>query len=98
MGTEDKYSSFDNFMSVIKGNEIGFDEKKMTLSYAAGGTEYVLRFGKSFLVDGKEIDTGYLRYDSPYIKAERKADTLKFEFGGKSLELDFYNMIRKVSD
>ena len=98
MGTEEEYSSFDNFVDVIKSNELRFDEKKMTLSYTAGGTEYLLEFGKSFFIDGELVNTEYPRFDSPYITAERKAEKLMFEFNGKSLELDFYNMTRIASD
>lgn len=98
MGTKSEYSSFENFVNIIKSNEVLFDEKKMKLTYEANGTKSALEFDKEFLVDGEVMDLEYDRYDSPYIIAKRKADTLKFEYNSKSLELDFYNMTRVVSD
>jgi hypothetical protein len=41
------------------------------------------------------VDTQYARFDSPYIKAEKKAESMTFNFNGKSLFLDFYNMKRE---
>ena len=41
------------------------------------------------------MDTGYRRYDSPYIQAERKDSTLEFRFKGETLYLDFARAIRE---
>ena len=42
----------------------------------------------------KIIETSYSRYDSPYIQAEKKDNTLTFSYRGKSLFLDFENLQR----
>ena len=50
-----------------------------------------------FRVDGKEINTNYDRYDSPYIRAKRKSVKMHFTFNDKYLVLDFYNNGREFN-
>jgi len=98
LGTEAEYGSFENFMDTVRANPVSFDPDKLALSYTSQGRTYALTFGGDFTVDGSVIDTDYSRYDSPYVQAEQKADTLTFAYNGKSLYLDFDHMVRTVSD
>lgn len=98
LGAEAEYGSFDAFMDAIKANPISFDPEKLVLTYTSQRRTYELKFNDYFKVDGAVVDTDYSRYDSPYIHAEQKADTLTFEYNGKSLYLDFDNMVREIND
>ncbi len=62
--------------------------------YGSQGREYKLTFGGDFLINNEIITTDYSRYDSPYIKAEKKDKTLSFSFNGKTLFLDFDKLQR----
>ncbi len=76
-------------------NPVEFNTKKLELSYVSKDKTYELRFGKEFKLNGTVIDIEYSRYDSPYAKAEKKDETLTFEYNGKSLFLDFNNLKRE---
>lgn len=97
-GSAKEDGSFEAFCERIQQNKIDFDLEKLELTYLSKGEKYQLTFGSDFLVNDKIIDTKYSRYDSPYAKAEKKAKTLTFEYNGKSLFLDFYNMKREISN
>ena len=87
--------SFEEFVDRIMNNEVQFNERKLQLAYFSGGRRLDLQFEKEFMVDGKEVDTNYSRYDSPYAQAEKKDATITFEHNGESLFLDFENLERK---
>jgi len=91
--TED--GSFEAFMQRIQNNKVSFNAETLELIYQSNNAAYDLKFGADFSIDGKVIDTNYNRYDSPYAKAKKKDKTLTFEYKGKSLFLDFENLIRK---
>ena len=93
-GSKLEDGSFDNFCRRIQKNTLTFNSKKLELNYNSKGKRYQLTFDADFLVNGKLINTNYPRYDSPYCKAEKKAESLTFMHNGKSLYLDFYNMKR----
>lgn len=94
-GSETEDGSFEAFVKRIKNNKVSFSSESLELKYQSKGKNYELKFGDDFKIDGKKIDTNYIRYDSPYIKAETKDKTLTFNNNGKSLFLDFGNLIRK---
>ena len=87
--------SFDSFIERIKKNEVAFDAENLVLEYTSRNSENKLQFKGDFMVDGKVIDTNYKRYDSPYAKAEKKDKTITISHKGKSLFLDFENLIRR---
>lgn len=87
--------SFANFISRIKNNKIQFDENSLSLAYHTKGCNYQLVYNSFFKVDGKIVDISYSRFDSPYIKSERKEKTLKIKLNNESLCLDFENMLRE---
>ncbi|MEM8967831.1 MAG: hypothetical protein AAGE93_15535, partial [Bacteroidota bacterium] len=91
--TEDK--SFEHFVRRIKGNEVMFEKDQLNLLYQSNGKHYELRFEGEFKVDSQVINTDYPRYDSPYIQADRKANTFTFEKDSFRLFLDFENLIRE---
>ncbi len=94
-GSKADDGSFDDFCQRIRNNKIDFNPETLTLNYLSGGRNYQLTFKGDFVLDGKAITTNYLRYDSPYCKADKKADAIIFEFNGKSLHLNFTKMIRE---
>ena len=96
-GSKTKDGSFESFTERIQKNELNFDVESLELTYHSNGNKYHLKFDADFSVNGEVMDTNYNRYDSPYAKAKKKDKTLTFEFNGKSLFLDFYNMKRDFS-
>jgi len=94
-GSKSQDGSFGKFVERIRSNEVSFNQKTLELNYRSNGKNYELKFGADFKLDGKKTSTNYSRYDSPYVKAEKKDETLTFEFNGKSLHLDFENLIRR---
>lgn len=94
-GSASEDGSFEEFIERIKKNKTEFKIKKLELSYTSKDKNYELKFGEEFKINGTVIDTEYSRYDSPYAKAEKKDETLTFDYNGKSLFLDFYNLKRE---
>lgn len=94
-GSKTDDGSFSEFVKRIKNNAVNFNQETLELSYRSNGKDYELKFGADFKLDGKIVDTNYSRYDSTYIKAEKKDKTLTFKLNGKSLFLDFENLIRR---
>ncbi len=90
--TED--GSFAAFTDRIANNEIAFDTSSLELRYHSNGKEYELTFGADFRIDGNVVDNAYKRFDSPYVQAEQKDETIAFTHNGLDLYLDFNNMIR----
>jgi hypothetical protein len=88
--------TFVDFIERIKANPIVFDIAAHALTYQSNGKSYQLTYGEDFLVDGKKMDTDYARYDSPYLQANRKDKKLTIRCNGKTLLLDFDNLIREV--
>jgi hypothetical protein len=94
-GSKSEDGSFESFCDRIQKNPLAFDSEKLVLNYQSKGKQFQLTFHGDFLVDGKLVDTDYPRFDTPYIRAGKKAETMTFHFNGKSLFLDFYNMKRE---
>jgi hypothetical protein len=97
-GSVKEDGSFDEFCKRIISNQLTFDDENLILNYRSKGKKMELKFKGDFMIDRKQLVTNYDRFDSPYSKAEKKAETIKIEFNGKSLLLDFYNMIRIVDN
>ena len=96
-GSVEKDGSFEQFCEKILNSKIIFDENKMNLIYESAGKSYTLIFEGEFFVNGKVIETNYYRFDSPYIKAVRKPDTMEFRFNNKYLTLDFNKQKREYN-
>ena len=89
----DKDRSFQEFIKRLKENAISF--KDNTLSYTSEGNNLELTYGKEFKLNGNLVQTEYQRYESPYVKADRKPDTISISHNGRELFLDFNAMIRE---
>ncbi len=94
-GSEEEDLSFEKFRDRILHNPCTFDSLNLVLNYESRGGLYLLKFKEDFKVNGATFSRAYDRFDSPYCKADRKAEAIKFELNGKSLYLDFNRMIRK---
>lgn len=93
LGTRSGHGSFEAFKAAIRARPSSFDGR--TLRYRAEH-EYSLRWKGAFLVDGKPLASGYGRYDTPWVKAERKPDTLRVRHGEHRLDLNFSSLERIV--
>ena len=93
-GSKLKDGDFEHFVQRIQNNRVEFNKESLDLKYWSQGHEYNLTFGGDFLINNEVIKTSYSRYDSPYIRAEKKDKTLTFSYKGKSLFLDFDKLQR----
>jgi hypothetical protein len=93
-GSRERDGDFARFVQRIRDNQLEFNKESLELMYGSQGREYKLTFGGDFLINNEKITTDYSRYDSPYIKAEKKDKTLSFSYQGKSLFLDFDRLQR----
>ena len=94
-GSKSEDVSFEIFVNRIRNNSVRFNPDLLSLEYESNQILYQLEFGKNFSINGKVIDTQYPRYDSPYVQGNKKDKTFSFYMSGKSLFLDFENMIRE---
>ncbi len=96
-GSKTEDTSFENFVRRIISNPFSFDEEGMRVVYSSRNNDFELTFSGEFKINGEVADFDYPRFDSPYIRAPRKPETLNFEFNGKKLYLDFYNKRREMN-
>lgn len=92
--TKQDEGSFESFINRIKNNVVKYSDNM--LIYQSNNKELELNYQGDFKVNQQLVDTEYKRFDSPYAKVERKANTMLIKHDGKSLFLDFYNQIRKI--
>lgn len=88
-GNKEKYGSFEKFREKIINKKISFDSTNLLLTYTSIGKKLKLQYCGDFTVNGSKVNTNYPRYDSPYIKAKFKPDSLEFKFNNKHLNLNF---------
>lgn len=93
LGSKDINQSFDSFMSHYEHIDIQFKKNKI---YMNDQHRYLLKMKKPLIKDGIEIDTNYQRFDTPYIKANRKPNEIKISYQGLSLIHDYKNITREV--
>jgi hypothetical protein len=86
--------SFAAFKNRVMANAFVFDAARRVLSYSTTDRRLALAWGGGFTVNGKAVATDYPRFDSPWVKAPRKPDTILIEAGGRKLELSFDPMRR----
>ena len=89
MGSEAENGSFTDFMSRFASAGLEGDTHRFTYDSPSLGR---MRFGWSepLTVEGKEIPLhGYMRYDTPYCRAEFGAARYEISCGGADAVLDF---------
>lgn len=96
-GSKEEDGSFKNFYNRIINNKVNFDEESLVLEYNSRRYNFVLKYDDSFTLNGEIVNTHYDRFDSPYVKAGRKAKTMEFNFNDKFLFLDYYNLKREFN-
>ncbi|MEQ6119420.1 hypothetical protein [Reichenbachiella sp. MALMAid0571] len=95
-GSKEEDHTFGGFCKRILNNKLTFDSQNLKVIYFSNGKEYQLTYNSDFLVNKKPINTEYDRYDSPYCKAQKKANSITFNYNGKYLHLDYHKMIRNL--
>lgn len=88
MSSSEEYKTFDDFVEEVSSANLYF--QKLTLEYG----KIRLKYKDSFEVDGGDIETEYLRYDTPYLKSQRKPEQITIRFNNKQLHLNLHKMIR----
>jgi hypothetical protein len=96
-GDKDQDGSFNNFCNRIIRNKIIFDENNLILTYNSRGKTLKLKYCGDFCINGSSVKIEYGRYDSPYIKAKFKPDSLDFRYNRKFLHLNFSAMKREYN-
>ena len=96
-GSKSEDGTFEDFMARVQKNSLNFDSKNLVLLYQSREGNYELKYNEVFKVNDQPVDSNYSRYQSPYIVANKKAKTFKFELNGHSLFLDFDHMIRTIN-
>jgi hypothetical protein len=81
--------SFAAFMERMLENAMSFED--LTVQYTTAEKTFQVRFADYFRINGQDVDVDYARFDNAYVPAavERKAQTITFCFGGKTLTLNF---------
>lgn len=97
-GSKSQDGAFNDFIKRVRTNKFKFNIKNLTLKYQSKGNTYTHQFKGEFKINDTVINTNYKRFDSPYVKAKRKAKTLTFKFNDDTLFLDFKNQIRNFND
>ena len=96
-GSNEKDGSFKDFYSRILNNPLKFKDETLLLDYTSNNRNLTLEYDGLFHVNDKEINTEYERFDSPYIRADRKPKNMEFRYNDKYLFLDFKNLKREFN-
>ena len=85
--------TYDAFKTRIRNNKIHFGRKDIT--YESKKKIYHLIHKKRFMIDGKEVQLDYPRFDTPYIKMKRHDLTANATYENQQIYWDFQSSIRK---
>jgi len=91
LGNEKKDQTFEKFMSQVSQSRLVMNEKTIEFTW---NDDYKLNYKKRFYINKKVQDLNYPRFDTPYVKADRKADSLMIQYKKNSLKLSFDEMMR----
>lgn len=95
ISTEAKEGSFTSFVERIKSNTVSYEGD--VLVYTSNGKVMEVEYNIGLKLNGNQVDFDYERHDSAYASNNREQSSMTFEFNGKSLYLDFYNMFRTMN-
>ena len=89
LGSVKDNGSFADFVSKMLANECEYND--MTVTYNSGERTFDVKYSEHFKINGQEIDTEYERYESVYVNGavERGAEIIEYNFGGKTLTLNY---------
>ena len=89
LGSVKDNGSFTDFVSKMLANECEYND--MTVTYNSGERIFDVKYSEHFKINGQEIDTEYERYESVYVNGavERGAEIIEYNFGGKTLTLNY---------
>ena len=87
--------SFENFVQRMLANTASFSYQ--TVRYQTDGKDFDVCYNSYFQLNGCIVDMEYDRFDNAYVPApvERKAETITFAFGGKTLVLNYQEGTRE---
>lgn len=95
-GSEASDNSFEQFRQRIMSNPVSYEDGR--LRYSSSGRDLALQYQGEFRLNGDPQDLEYQRYQSPYVQAPRKPETITITHDNKSLYLDFYGLKREVTN
>lgn len=91
LGSEKKDQSFKQFMDKVSKAKLLMNEKKIEFTF---NDDYKLNYKKHFYINKMKQDLNYPRFDTPYVRADRKAESVTIKYKKNSLKLSFDEMIR----
>ncbi len=91
LGKEKKDQSFEQFMSEVSDAKFETNSKRIEFTLK---DEYILNYKKRFYINKVKQNLNYPRFDTPYVNANRKADSYIIKYKKHALELSFDIMIR----
>ena len=92
--SDSEKETFDEFRTRIKSNTVEFGDDG-SVNYRTDSGEIEASYDGTFKVDGKPAEKEFLRYDSRFCSAERKAESITVDSGRHRLCLDFKNIKRE---
>lgn len=96
-GNRTKDGSFERFRNRILRNKITFDSVELKLVYKSSNKELKLKFAGEFEINGKKVNTCYERFDSPYVRAKYKPDSVSISKNSYFLQLNFEKCLRRFN-
>lgn len=85
----DQDGSFEAFVKRCLANSYTFED--MVVNYTSNAKYFDVKYNDYFKLNGEVVDTDYARYENAYVeeKVERKAETIRYAFNGKTLVLNY---------
>ena len=82
-------ASFEVFVKRCLANSYTFED--MAVNYTSNAKHFDVKYNDYFKLNGEVVDTDYARYENAYVeeKVERKAETIRYAFNGKTLVLNY---------
>jgi len=90
--TTNNEESYDDFKTRIMNNSLSITTNGV--EYKSNNTKYELRYKNDFRINDEVVNTNYLRFDTPYLKAKRYANEYVIKYKNKSLRLNLKDNIR----
>jgi len=94
MGSKSKHESFENFVGMITQEELLMT--RFVIFLEDREKTYRINFSEKLIIDKKMMNLNYPRFETPFIKSERKPERLEIIYQDHGLVLDYQNVVREV--
>ena len=89
LGCSKDNGTFAEFVAMMRANKCEYND--MTVTYTSGDKSFDVKYNEHFKLNGETVDTNYARYENDYVngKVERGAEVIEYNFGDKTLTLNY---------